>query len=516
MNQQKIVLIVAVDAKYGISKNGVIPWKITEDYNFFHDVTTREYTQGRKNVLIMGKNTWKSLPSNLRGLKNRITVIVSSTMTEEELKQDNMLGEEVYLVSNFTDAITTNILTSLKIWDNIGYVFICGGSQIYQEALDQLDIDYYYITEIDEDYECDNLFPYDKLIPRITDYRTDGNLIKNAEIMDQKKFTVMDQVKNKKVKCTFTKYRNLMTEPDNIMLTNPEEQQYLNLLNEIITKGHYRPTRNSNTWSLFGKTMEFDLNKGFPLLTTKKVFFRGVFEELLFFLKGDTNAKHLSDNGVKIWEGNTSREFLDKNGLGHYEVGDMGGMYGYNFLHFGYPYAGMNTNYDQKGFNQIEYCLKLLKTDPYSRRILLTSFNPSTANTGVLYPCHSIVIQFYVDGDNKLSASCYNRSQDFLLGNPFNLCSTSLLIHMFCEVINNDPNYIGNKLLPGRLLMNMGDVHIYQDHYSESIRQILRDPHPFPQIKFNRKVTDLIEFKFTDIELIDYTSYPNIPAKMVA
>lgn len=494
-----INLIVAFDSKKGISKNNKIPWEIKEDYNFFQDITSRPNSENKKNVLIMGKNTWKALPVKSRGLRNRITIIISTTMTGEELQQDNTTKEEVYLTTSLTDAFTT-----LKYQKRD--IFICGGSKIYKEALNSLEckINYYIITEIDENYDCDNQFPYDKL------------LLYKMDITNQKKFLVMDLFRNKKVNITFTKYSNLAFNQGLVTNVNGEEQQYLNLLNEILQKGHYRATRNSNTWSLFGKTLEFNLSKGFPLLTTKKMFFKGIFEELLFFLNGDTNAKHLSELGVKIWDGNTTREFLDKTGLQHYEEFDLGPLYGYNFLHFGYPYEGMNSNYDGKGFNQIEYCLNLIKKDPYSRRILMTSFNPSTASAGVLYPCHSIVIQFYVEENNKLSAVCYNRSQDFFLGNPFNLSSTSLLIYLFCEVINNDPEYKGNKLSPGRMIMNLGDVHIYEDHYSCCIRQILREPFSFPTISFKRKITELTDFKFDDIVLLEYQYYPNIPAKMIA
>lgn len=412
----RINLIVAYDSKKGIAKNNMIPWYIKEDSDFFQDVTSRVYIPDKKNVLIMGKNTWKALPSQHRALKNRITVVISSTMTNDELQQENTTKEEVYLVSNFMDAVTSNNPTTLKIWDKVGYVFICGGSKIYEEALKTLDIDYYYITEIDGDYGCDTVFPYNDLHRYLSDSKIDGNNCKNAELMDQKTFKVMDQMNDKQVNITFSKYRNLMTDPSNIMKVNPEENQYQNLLYEILQKGHFRQTRNSKTWSLFGKTLEFDLSKGYPLLTTKKMFFRGVFEELLFFLKGDTNAKHLSDIGVKIWDANTSRDFLDKNNLGHYDTFDMGTMYGFQLKHFNADYKGADVDYSGQGIDQIQYCLDLLKTDPYSRRIIMTTFNPQQKFQGVLFPCHGLFIQFYVEGDNKLSCMMTQRSGDAFLG----------------------------------------------------------------------------------------------------
>lgn len=407
----RINLIVAYDQKKGISNDGKIPWDIKEDSNFFQDVTSREYYSGKKNVLIMGKLTWKALPAQYRGLKNRITVVVSSSMNNEELKEDNTTGEEVYLAKSFLDA--------MHLYSD-RYIFICGGSQIYKEAIEHIDMDYYYLTEIDDDYECDNLFPYNDLLLHLTDHEIGGSMVKMAELMDQKTFLVQDHSRIKKVNITVKKYRNLArclnSVPENVMTVNPEENQYLNLLNEILQKGHFRSTRNSNTWSLFGKTMEFNLGNGFPLLTTKKVFFRGVFEELLFFLRGDTNAKKLSDKGVKIWEGNTSRDFLDKAGLGHYETGDTGPMYGFQLKYFNTKYEGADKDYTGQGIDQLQYVLDLLKNDPYSRRIIMTTYNPIQKFDGVLFPCHGLFIQFYVEENNKLSCMMTQRSCDVFLG----------------------------------------------------------------------------------------------------
>jgi thymidylate synthase len=199
-----------------------------------------------------------------------------------------------------------------------------------------------------------------------------------------------------------------------------------------------------------------------------------------------------------------------------YEEGDMGPMYGFIFRYHGIAYRGMNTDYTGQGFDQIEYCINLLKTDPFSRRILMTSFNPSQAQQGVLYPCHSIVIQFYVEKGHRLSCTMYQRSADIGCGTPFNVASSSLLVYMFCEVINNDSKYTGQKFTPGRLIMNHGDIHIYEDHYSELIRQVLREPYKFPQLTFKRKVNELTDFKYEDLELVGYQCYPSIKLKMIA
>jgi len=482
-------LIVAVDLKWGISKLGSIPWKIKEDTNFFQDVTKRSYQLGKKNAMIMGRSTWKSLPDNGRGLFDRINIVVSGSMDDIELNTDNLTKSEAYLVKSLPEAMS--LCTKL----NPGKIFICGGSQIYKEALRTLNIDEIYLTKINADYDCDNIFPMNELILILPHYREHMNksfAIKNTDI-------------------NFIKYGK-----ENLPNTNNEEQQYLDLLHSILVTGHFRQTRNSKTWSTFGKTLEFDLSKGFPILTTKRVFFRGIFEELLFFLRGDTDAKHLSDVGVKIWEANTTRKFLDSVGLVHYPAGTMGPMYGFQMKYFGAEYQGSAYDYTGQGVDQIAYCLNLLKTDPYSRRIMMTTYNPAQVGQGVLYPCHGISIIFNVDATHHLSCMMTQRSVDTACGLPFNISSYALLVHLFCEIINNDVNYLGPKFSPGRLTMILGDTHIYEDHYSDIIRQLLREPYQFPQLGFKRKVMDLVDFKFEDLELIGYQTYPILNFKMIA
>ena len=497
-----LALIVAVDINNGISKNGLIPWKIKEDSNFFQDVTKRQYEKGKVNAVIMGKNTWLSFPETIRGLKDRINIVVSSTLTEEELSKQNTSLCEAYVVKTLDQGIA--LAYKLKV----GHTFICGGSNIYKEALVKYTIKELFVTKIYWNYECDNVFPIDVFMHNSPIY--------NKYTMHTRHgFTVASSNnQDNKIEIEFFKYYE--GQKPEYLNVNKEEQQYLDLLDYILKKGHFRQTRNSKTWSTFGKTMEFDLSQHFPILSTKRVFFRGVFEELLFFLKGDTNATHLSEKGVKIWDPNTTREFLDSVKLNHYAVGDMGPMYGFNWLHYNAEYLGMDADYTNQGFNQIEYCLNLLKTDPFSRRIIMTTFNPGKAKEGVLYPCHGISIMFNVDETWKLSCMMFQRSADSFCGVPFNISSYALLIHFFCEIINNDITYTGPKFSPGKLIMNFGDTHIYEDHYSETVRQVLREPYKFPQLIFKRCVNNLTDFKFEDIELVNYECYPNINVKMVA
>ena len=219
---------------------------------------------------------------------------------------------------------------------------------------------------------------------------------------------------------------------------------------------------------------------------------------------------------MNIWNKNTSREFLDSCGLQHYKEGDMGCLYGYNFLHYGYPYEGCNVDYTDKGYNQIKYIIETIKHDPTSRRILFTSFNPSVVDEGCLWPCHSIVVQFYLEADNKLSCQVYNRSQDMFLGCPFNIASAALQLILFTELINNDLEYNGEKLTPGRLIMSLGDCHIYENHIEAVMEQINRRPYAFPKLVINKVFRSFDELNYEDITLVDYQCHDTIRAEMIA
>ena len=475
----KVTLIVAVDSKYGISKNNSIPWRIREDMLFFQDVTKRPYMNNRMNALIMGRNTFESLP-NKKPLPDRINIIVSGTLVDPNLN----------IVTSLNDAIS--LATNL----NVGRIFIAGGSRIYNDALELNLVDDIYLTKIDKDYECDNFI--------------NQQYIKKFMIYNNNEFHLTQD----NIKVNFMKlFKHRWSLQWNI---NHTELSYQKLLKEIIQEGDHRNTRNGNTWSLFGKTFEFDLSKEFPLLTTKKVSLNNIFQELMFFIRGDTNTKHLSDINVNIWEPNTNRQYLDATNLSHYETYDMGPMYGFNWRHYGQEYEGMNTDYTNKGIDQLKECIDLIKNNPTSRRIIMTSFNPSNVKQGCLYPCHSLIIQFYIEKQNKLSMQMYQRSCDMAIGFPYNCASMALLNHMICEIVNNDVSYTGNKLTPGRLLHVLGDMHVYENHYGNIVRQYLREPFNFPKLITKRKVTDLLDFKFEDFELEYYIHYPFIKFEMNA
>ena len=295
-------------------------------------------------------------------------------------------------------------------------------------------------------------------------------------------------------------------------MQNNVETQYLNILKDMIETGEERVTRNGTTLSKFFKTISFDMKDGFPLLTTKKMFWKGVVEELLFFIRGDTDTTKLSEKGIRIWEPNTSREFLDKMNL-NYNVGDMGPMYGYQWRYFNKMYNGNENTLDISsakltGIDQLEKVIEEIKSDPHSRRIMMTTFNPSQVNEGVLYPCHSIVIQFYVE-NNRLSCTMYQRSCDLFLGCPFNIASTSLLLHIISQLTNMEPGIVN---------IVFGDYHIYAEHIDMVKVQIGREPYKLCKLKMKdfKNLKEVETSSYEDYMLVDYIAHPAIKAHMIA
>ncbi|MCL9675613.1 thymidylate synthase [Acinetobacter sp. ACZLY 512] len=273
---------------------------------------------------------------------------------------------------------------------------------------------------------------------------------------------------------------------------------YLNLLQHILDNGGDKGDRTgTGTRSVFGHQMRFDLSQGFPLLTTKKVHFRSIVIELLWFLKGDTNVQYLKDNKVSIWDEWATAEQTARFGR---PEGELGPVYGHQWRNFG---ASKNADgsYNQDGFDQISWLVNEIKTNPNSRRLIVSGWNPNEAGQVALPPCHTL-FQFFVQ-DNKLSCQLYQRSADVFLGVPFNIASYALLTHMIAQVCG---------LGVGDFVWTGGDTHLYANHFEQAKLQLTREPLPLCQLKLNPEITDLFDFKFEDIEIIDYQSHPAIKA----
>lgn len=275
-------------------------------------------------------------------------------------------------------------------------------------------------------------------------------------------------------------------------------KQYLALLQHILDTGGDKADRTgTGTRSVFGHQMRFNLADGFPLLTTKKVHFRSIAIELLWFLKGDTHVKYLQDNGVTIWDEWATAEQTARFGR---QTGDLGAVYGHQWRNFG---ASKNADgtYQNDGFDQLAWLINEIKTNPNSRRLIVSGWNPCEAGEVALPPCHTL-FQFYVN-DNELSCQLYQRSADVFLGVPFNIASYALLTHMIAQVCDLDV---------GEFVWTGGDTHLYHNHFEQAKLQLSREPLPLCQLHLNPNIKDIFAFTYDDIHLVNYHSHERIKA----
>ena len=277
-------------------------------------------------------------------------------------------------------------------------------------------------------------------------------------------------------------------------------QQYLELLDRVLTHGSVRKDRTgTGTVGVFGHQMRFDLSNGFPLLTTKKLHLRSIIHELLWFLSGDTHVAPLQANNVRIWNEWTTADQTAKFGR---EAGDLGPVYGHQWRNFGATVLS-DGSYDSDGIDQIQRLLDGIQNNPYSRRLLVTGWNPKEADQVALPPCHTL-FQFYVQ-DGRLSCQLYQRSADIFLGVPFNIASYSLLLLMIAQVCD---------LEPGEFVHTMGDAHLYSDHLDQARLQLSRDVRARPTMTLNPDVRDLFQFRYEDFTLSGYEPHPHIKARV--
>lgn len=261
-------------------------------------------------------------------------------------------------------------------------------------------------------------------------------------------------------------------------------KEYLELLNDVMENGNEKGDRTgTGTKSVFGRQARFDLSKGFPLLTTKKLHLKSIIYELLWFLKGDSNIKFLNDNGVTIWD-----EWADENG-------DLGPVYGAQWRRW--------EDKNGKTFDQITDLVDRIKKDPNSRRLIVSAWNVPQINEMKLPPCHCL-FQFYV-ANGKLSCQLYQRSCDLFLGVPFNIASYALLTMMIAQVCD---------LKPGEFIHTYGDLHIYNNHFDQVATQLSREPRPLPTMKINSEIKDIFDFKYEDFKLEGYDPHPAIKGEI--
>jgi dihydrofolate reductase/thymidylate synthase len=459
-------LIYASTRENGIGKDGQLPWpKLQTDFNNF-----RLKTIGNgSNTVVMGYKTMQSLPHGY--LKSRKNIILS-----KEHKAEIKETEDIKVIDNITEVFKYSTSS----------IFIIGGAQIYKLALATGLVGKIYHTAILSKFECDTFVdPIDPQFYQLTDYS--------------------DVITENGVSYQFCEYdrKAFLGKP---VSYSHGELQYLNLIDTVLQYGNIKPDRTgTGVKSLFGAQCRFDLRKEFPLLTTKKVFWRGVAEELFWIISGSTDTTILTKKGIHIWDADTCRETLDKRGFKDRRIGDLGPGYGFQLRHYGAKYIDCNTDYKGQGIDQLMNVIDKIKNNPNDRRILFCLWNPTDLDNTTLVPCHMFA-QFYVTpGFNgkrgMLSCHMYIRSQDLSLGAPFNIASYSLLTCLIAQICD---------LYPGEFIHSMGDTHIYINTISGIQSQLTRVPKQFPKLQLNPQVRDIEKFQFLDLKLIGYQSHDAI------
>eukprot|EP00947_MAST-08B_sp_MAST-8B-sp1_P002349 g2349.t1 len=536
-------IVVAATEAGGIGREGGLPWRLPGDMKFFKDVTSAS-APGTQNAVVMGRKTWLSIPRKFRPLAGRINVVLSRDAAFRE--ETAAAGQDgVLAAGGFDEAL--DMLDAKAADVGLDKIFVIGGGTIYAQALqsDKFPCESVFLTRVYSDIECDVSFPaiekdpafrvasmsppkvekgityqfleYKKVDAAAATRQEEGaTAAAGAGATASAASAAADMSESKMdsagaVDAAAAAAAGAAVVPSNALPPTPgehEEIQYLRLVREVLDHGASRDDRTgTGTLSVFGRTMRFSLRDGcLPLLTTKRTFWRGVAEELLWFVSGATNAKLLQDRNIHIWDGNGSREYLDSIGLPDREEMDLGPVYGFQWRHFGAAYTDMHDDYAGKGVDQLAQVIEKIKTKPCDRRIILSAWNPAAfegPKKMALPPCHMFA-QFYV-ANGELSCQMYQRSADMGLGVPFNIASYALLTHMIAHVTG---------LKTGEFVHVIGDCHVYKDHVDPLKEQLLREPRPFPTLKIKRDVADIDGFTYEDFEVEGYKPHKSIKMKM--
>lgn len=499
-----------------------LPWPLLQkDTIFFKKVTTDTGNNNQQNACIMGSNTWKSLPDSYKADKKRFNIVLSSSSCNS--------GTYPYVIAeNFDKAV--EMANNL---DNIHEIFILGGVKVYSEALRSKYLKRIYFTRVETSYpnysDVEKIY-FDTDIDKMVKVMQDKNIIYNTQSNTYRQinrninyiiyqydldYTVCEfsEIINIINSCKFNLGKNKSLDFDYENDQN-DENQYMQLIKHIMNNGIEKIARNDTTLSVLGCQLRFDLRKGYPLLTVKKSYPKAIFEELMWFIRGDTNVKHLQEKGIKIWNGNSSKQYLEKYGL-PYEEGDIGPGYGFQMRHCGAKYIDCNTDYTGQGVDQLENCIHLIKTDPGNRRIMIDLWNVPDISIMALPPCH-VLYHFTVDiiyddkaGCNRSFLNChlFQRSWDVLLG--WNTTTAALLTYILAKHCD---------LEPGTLIHSVTDIHFYNTHMkSGAIDKLLtRKPRMTPKLTVVRKRDNIEDYQFSDLVLENYHPAPAIIAEMIA
>ena len=485
MANPHIELLAAVSKNGIIGVNGTLPWKIPEDLHNFRDITMGQ-------TIIMGRKTWESLPAPLH---HRNHIILSRAPPPPSPPIPNVHW------ARSMEEIGTLITRFQAEYAPHHRFYVIGGADVYRQFLDPLcpfrpqTLRITHIDKVIEDGQS-------KTNPG-------GTTVRFPFPTDYKILSYSLKQKSKEEDCFF----QFITYRQDSSPIPAADITYKDLAEDILTYGHQRTDRTgTGTTSVFGRQLHFDLSGSVPLLTTKQVPWKAVVKELLWFLRGDTDASKLAAEGVRIWDGNSSREFLDGRGLGHLPEGDIGAGYGFQWRHFGGTYQTCKETYDNTiGYDQVAAVLDQLRTDPFSRRIFMSAWNPSALGEMALPPCH-VSAQFYVEEDKGsgrrfLSCHMYQRSVDTFLGLPFNIMSYATLTHIFATLTG---------MYPKELIISTGDTHIYSDHVEQVKTQCQRIPYSSPLLVINPDIAEkgLEEITVDDFDVVGYFHHGVLKGKM--
>jgi dihydrofolate reductase/thymidylate synthase len=521
-------LILAICKNKGIGMGGKLPWKLSRDMLHFKTITTRtlnEYEDltnlvasnmlgntkeiiktlpkkspsSKKNIVVMGRSTWDSIPLKFRPLSGRINVVLSRN---DEFHKKNPQIEETFYVSHNIESFF-KLASELEARNLLNEIFVIGGSQVYNDFVKNYpsQCKLIYQTYIEKEYESDVFYELPKDYLPVSVSKTFVDESEPETPFDFRVLLNPEVLKEDNLVKQFHKIVDPKVFGDH---PKNEELQYLDAIRDIIENGSSKDDRTGvGTISKFGVTMRFDCSKTFPLLTTKDTFWRGIVEELLWFIKGDTNAKNLQKKKVHIWDGNASREYLDSIGLNEREEGDLGPVYGFQWRHFGAEYKTMHDDYTGQGIDQLAGLIEDIKKNPTSRRLVMSAWNAKDLKLMALPPCH-VLCQFYVTG-GKLHLQMYQRSADMGLGVPFNIASYALLLRMVAQVC---------EIEPGDFVHVIGDAHVYKNHIEALQKQLKRTPRPLPVLRVNKEVKNIEDFKFDDFTIVNYNPFPKIKMDM--
>jgi len=506
----KINLILNRDENKIIGVDNELPYHIPDDLKWFKRHTLN-------NIVVMGYNTWKSLPK--KPLNNRYNIVISKNHNHELTckypqphkvyssfeefirlfcSEGGGIQECEKMIQLYDPHYKDETIAKLKLKDNPD-IFIIGGSSLFGEAMKSNIVDTIFETRCQSKYlfhaDSDIIYSDFNIDPSVYQktyfkpMRSDANIyLKNDETKTPMRI-------KSELDYSFNIYRK---QPD----INQDEMQYLQLLNNIYNTGSKRQTRNAEVISSFSEKMTFDLRNGFPLLTSKKIGWKTVLRELLWFIRGSTDNKELQEKNVHIWDGNSSKEYLQSRGL-DYEEGDLGPIYGYQWRNFGGEYFGISGE-NGKGVDQIKYMIDLIQNDPSSRRIIMSAWNPADMDKMALPPCH-ILFQIYVDGD-YIDGQLYQRSGDMFLGVPFNIASYSFFLHIIGKITKKTPRFLYHIL---------GDAHIYSQHYDAIETQLSNPTYSFPQLTISDELNDIDSIDESYFTIENYKNSGVIKAPMV-